>query len=255
MSRSLSTHLKPTVLTLPPSSPVANSPPPYLHPPHSLVFAPMRTTRCGGIRAAAADGGRDSLDHLQKANTNGMRRPQSQSQSPVQAQPKRRTAPVAPTGLWDRFPTARTVQQMMETMETMMEDPLAYSGTWPSPLPSGGDGYSRGRTPWEIKEGENEYKMRFDMPGMTKEDVRVWVEETMLVVKAEKSPKRTAEKAVAEEKEEEWSTKSYGRYSCRIALPENVEFEKIRAEVRDGVLYITIPKASSSGKILDINVQ
>lgn len=144
---------------------------------------------------------------------------------------------------------------MMETMERMMEDPFAYSGTWPSPLPSRGDGYSQGRTPWEIKEGESEYKMRFDMPGMTKEDVRVWVEEKMLVVKAEKSPKRTAENAVAEEEGEEWSAKSYGRYSSRIALPENVEFEKIRAEVRDGVLYITIPKANSSGKILDINVQ
>lgn len=143
----------------------------------------------------------------------------------------------------------------METMERIMDDPFAYSGTWPSPLPSGGDGYSRGRTPWEVKEGESEYKMRFDMPGMTKEAVRLWVEEKVLVVKAEKSPKRTAENAVAEEEEEEWSAKSYGRYSSRIALPENVEFEKIRAEVKDGVLYITIPKASSRGKILDINVQ
>ena len=52
-----------------------------------------------------------------------------------------------------------------------------------------------------------------------------------------------------------WSAKSYGKYSCRIALPENVEFEKIRAEVKDGVLYITIPKSTSDGKILDINVQ
>ncbi|KAI3426752.1 SHSP domain-containing protein, partial [Psidium guajava] len=253
MSPSLSTHLKPTVLPLPSSS-VANSPPSCRHPLLSLAFAPVTTTRCGVIRAAAANDGRESLDHLQRA-ANGVRRPQSQSQ--VQGQPKRRTAPVAPIGLWDRFPTARTVQQMMETMDRMMEDPFAYSGTWPSPLPSGGDRYSRGRTPWEIKEGESDYKMRFDMPGMTKEDVRVWVEEKMLVVKAEKSPKRAAESAaaVAEEQEEEWSAKSYGRYSSRIALPENVEFEKIKAEVRDGVLYITIPKANSSGKVLDINVQ
>ncbi|KAK3418946.1 hypothetical protein EUGRSUZ_H04692 [Eucalyptus grandis] len=260
MSRSLCTRLEPTVLPLPPSAAATNSPAPYRRPLHSVAFAPMRAARCGGIRAeATANGGRDSLDHLQRANTNGMRRPQSQSQSQsqsqVQAQPKRRTTPVAPVGLWDRFPTARTVQQMMETMERIMDDPFAYSGTWPSPLPSGGDGYSRGRTPWEIKEGESEYKMRFDMPGMTKEDVRLWVEEKVLVVKAEKSPKRTAENAVAEEEEEEWSAKSYGRYSSRIALPENVEFEKIRAEVKDGVLYITIPKASSRGKILDINVQ
>ncbi|KAA8529691.1 hypothetical protein F0562_034209 [Nyssa sinensis] len=142
---------------------------------------------------------------------------------------------------------------MMETMERMMEDPFAYSGGWPSPVPNETGGYSKGRTPWEIMEGEGEYKMRFDMPGITKDDVKVWVEEKMLVVKAEKVAKKKNENG--EEEDEEWSAKSYGRYNSRIALPENVQFEKIKAEVKDGVLYITIPKASSTFKILDINVQ
>ncbi|XP_062110551.1 small heat shock protein, chloroplastic-like [Humulus lupulus] len=190
---------------------------------------------------------RDNLDHLQRAT----------KPHPPQAPPKKRVAPAAPVGLWDRFPTARTVQQMIETMDRMMEDPLEYSSGWSSPLPNEATPYKRGRTPWEIKEGETEYKMRFDMPGMTKEDVQVWVEEKMLVVKAEKEPKKKKENGVinGEGDEEEWSAKSYGKYSCRIALPENIQFEKIRAEVKDGVLYITIPKATVSSKIFDINVQ
>lgn len=165
------------------------------------------------------------------------------------------------TGLWDRFPTARTVQQMMDTMDRLMEDPFAFNnGAWASssPMPSENGGYSRGRTPWEIKEGEGEYKMRFDMPGMTREDVKVWVEEKMLVIKAEKAPnkKKTAENGEEEEEDDgEWSAKSYGRYNSRIALPENIEYQKIRAEVKDGVLYITIPKASVSGKVFGINVE
>lgn len=143
----------------------------------------------------------------------------------------------------------------------MLEDPFAYSGTWPSPLPRETGGYnSRGRTPWEIREGENEYKMRFDMPGMTKEDVKVWVEEKMLVVKAEKATKKkpngnSNNGGLIEDDYEDWSAKSYGRYSSRIALPENVQFEKISAEVKDGVLYITIPKATANGRVFDINVQ
>ncbi|XVE74871.1 hypothetical protein DITRI_Ditri12bG0053300 [Diplodiscus trichospermus] len=191
---------------------------------------------------------RDSLDHLQRATKQQHSQPN-----------KKRVGPVAPVGLWDRFPTARTVQQMMETMERMVEDPFACSGTWPSPLPSENGGYSRGRTPWEIKEREGEYKMRLDMPGMTKDDVKVWVEETMLVVKAEKVPKKKIngedQSGEGAEEEEEWPAKSHGRYSRRIALPENVVFEQIKAEVKDGVLFITIPKASSSGRILDIHVQ
>ncbi|KAL9992902.1 putative Heat shock protein [Helianthus debilis subsp. tardiflorus] len=151
--------------------------------------------------------------------------------------------------LWDRFPTARTVQQMMDTMERLMEEPPAYrGGTWGSQgEPT--NTYTRGRTPWEIKEGEEDYKLRFDMPGLTKEDVKVWVEETMLVIKAEKLVKDNNDM-----EGHEWSAKSFGKYSFRIALPENIQFEKIKAEVRDGVLYVTIPKAPLSSKILDINV-
>ncbi|XP_035539866.1 small heat shock protein, chloroplastic-like [Juglans regia] len=221
-----------------------SSKPPCPALPH--LFKPIggRGPSPNGIRAIAGET-RDNLDHLQRAN------------KPQQSNPKKRAAPVAPIGLWDRFPTARTMQQMMETMDRMMEDPFTYSGGWPEPLPSGRGGYSRGRTPWEIKEGESEYKMRFDMPGMTKEDVKVWVEEKMLIVKAEKVPKKQqAERQEnGEEEDQDWSAKSYGRYSSRIALPENIQFEKIKAEVKDGVLYITIPKASSPGKVLDINVQ
>ncbi|KAI8537809.1 hypothetical protein RHMOL_Rhmol09G0052500 [Rhododendron molle] len=58
-----------------------------------------------------------------------------------------------------------------------------------------------------------------------------------------------------EEEEGEWPARSYGKYSFRIALPENVQFEKIKAGVRDGVLYISIPKAEFSSKVLDINVE
>ncbi|BFG16238.1 hypothetical protein CerSpe_025130 [Prunus speciosa] len=228
------------------------------------IFLPMssgwRTKNCpspvfskpvkNSLRAMARDA-RDNLDHLQRATT------KHQQQPPPQ--PKRRVAPAPPVGLWDRFPTARTVQQMMETMERMMDDPFAYSGGsgWASPLPTETGGYSRGRTPWEIQESDADYKMRFDMPGMTKEDVKVWVEEKMLVVKAEKVTKKK-ENGVKEEENnggDEWSAKSYGRYNSRIALPENIQFEKIKAEVKDGVLYISIPKATSSSKILDIHVE
>ncbi|KAH9772804.1 SHSP domain-containing protein [Citrus sinensis] len=196
-------------------------------------------------QAATGESRRDNFDHLQRANSKHH-----------QPQSKKRVAPVPPVGLWDRFPTARTVQQMMETMERMLEEPFAYSGAWPLPLPTETGGFnSRGRTPWEIKEGENEYTMRFDMPGMTKQDVKVWVEEKMLVVKAQKVPKNKKKESQvnsnnnngngeADEEEGDWSAKSYGSLT------------KITAEVKDGVLYVTIPKPShNNGRILDINVQ
>ncbi|GLU21779.1 hypothetical protein SLE2022_378950 [Rubroshorea leprosula] len=228
---------------LPSSNPISHQKLLVFRFPQQLKQSNQCSFNNGAIKAMAGET-RDNLDHLQRTPSKPL------------PQPRKKVGSVAPIGLWDRFPTARTVQQMMETMDRIVEDPFAYSGTWPSPLPSDTSGYSRGRTPWDIKEGEGEYRMRFDMPGMTKEDVKVWVEEKMLVVKAEKVPKKKINgRENGEEEEEDWSAKSYGRYNSRIALPENVEFEKIKAEVKDGVLYITIPKASKNAKILDINVQ
>ncbi|KAK3183719.1 hypothetical protein Dsin_031005 [Dipteronia sinensis] len=209
----------------------------------------LRTGRvCNTVKAVAEK--RDNLDHLKRAAIQ------------YQPQQKKKAAQVSSPGTWERFPNARTVRQMMETMEGIMEDPFAYSGNWPS-VPGrardGYNGYNRERTPWAIKERENEYKIRIDMPGMTKNDVKVWIEEkNMLVIKAEKVPRKRENQMNVDENpadEEEWPNSSYGSYGSRIALPENIEFEKINAEVKDGVLYLTIPKASTTSKVVSINVQ
>ncbi|XP_074589470.1 small heat shock protein, chloroplastic-like [Curcuma longa] len=211
------------------------------------VSVPRRSPADLSVKSMAGEG-RDSLDHLQRAS-----KIKQQQEPPQRGAAKRAVAPPSsPIGLWDRFPSARTVQQMMDTMERILEDPFAYGGaSFPaSSVDEFGGNYRRGRIPWEIKEEQSVYRMRFDMPGMTKHDVKVWVEEKMLVIKAEKLPKEGEEEAAAD-----WSAKSYGRYNSRIALPENIDLGKIKAEVKDGVLYVTIPKASPSSKVMDISVQ
>ncbi|CAN6470316.1 unnamed protein product [Victoria cruziana] len=206
---------------------------PLIYGKSSTTYAHLRTTN---FRPLAMAESRDGLDHLQRGSKQHQRHHQPLS-----------------LGLWDRFPAAKTVQQMVEAMDRMTDDPFGYSPSFRD------DGYRRGRTPWEIRESEEEFRMRFDMPGMTKEDVKVWVEEKMLVVKAEKlntEKKRNEERGEEKEKKEgKWPAKSYGRYSSRIALPDTVQVEKIKAEVKDGVLYITIPKTRIASRIFDINVQ
>ncbi|KAL8224541.1 hypothetical protein R6Q57_020016 [Mikania cordata] len=211
--------------------------------PSSLLLIPNTQNKNPKFTIIKAQSGNG--DQLQKTSIN----------TPQQKQIiKKRPAQSPPIGLWDRFPTARTVQQMMDTMERLMEESPSYRGVSDSAWGSHNStsSYSRGRTPWEIKEGDQDYKLRFDMPGMTKKDVKVWVEEKMLVLKAEKLQKDNNGESDVDE--DEWSAKSYGKYSFRIALPENIQFEKIKAEVKDGVLYVIIPKAPISSKIFDINV-
>lgn len=165
---------------------------------------------------------------------------------------------------WDRFPAARTVQQMMETMARLAQDPFAYGSiACPSiPASEANNGYRSGRTPWAIKETDKGYKMRFDMPGMTKKDVKVWVEDNTLVVEVEKVlPERTQDGQVdnvsadLDVEEDEWPAESYGKYKSRVGLPETVNVEKIKAEVKNGVLYVIVPKARGKNQKIEINVQ
>lgn len=168
-----------------------------------------------------------------------------------QVQPKMKVPQASPKVLLNRFPVARTVQQMMDTMERMVDDPFVYGGASPL-IVAGDEEYSKGKIPWVIKEGQKDYKMRFNMPGMNKNDVKVWIEENMLVVKAEKvhgelhEGQVNGDEGLSTKHEEDWPANSYGRYNHRIALPENIEFDKIKAQVKDGILYVTIPKASTS---------
>lgn len=96
-------------------------------------------------------------------------------------------------------------------------------------------------------EDDNEIKIRLDMPGLSKEDVKVCVEDDVLVING--GNKRE------EGENDSWSARSYSSYNTRLLLPENCETEKIRAELKNGVLNITIPKAKVESKVVDINVE
>ncbi|QCD78294.1 HSP20 family protein [Vigna unguiculata] len=215
----------------------------------SVKLLPLSSTGnrtfCNNVKAKA--GGEASLQKLKQ-------------QQQQQLQPKMRVPQASPKVLLNQFPVARTVQQMMDTMERMVENPLVYDSTSPW-IVAGDDEYSKGKIPWAIKEGQKDYRMRFNMPGMNKDDVKIWVEENMLVVKAEKTLREHHEaqansnEEISTKYEEDWPANSYGRYNHRIALPENIEFDKIKAQVKDGILHVTIPKANTSAKVINIDVQ
>ncbi|KAF8701786.1 hypothetical protein HU200_033104 [Digitaria exilis] len=211
------------------------------------------------------NGSTDSLDHLQRPSK--PRQHQQQGSAP-----RRRVIQTTPFGLWDSFPEARTLDQMVRTMERIMDGegdddrvlvvpasavPRAENGGVAVPAGAATAAYRRGRTPWEVRERAGEYLVRFDMPGMTREDVRVSVQDRKLVVAAEKAgaKEKSSEEAEEDEEGEAWPTASFGRYRTRVELPENVDVERIAAEVRDGVLYLTIPKLSAGGKVVNIQVQ
>lgn len=68
------------------------------------------------------------------------------------------------TDIWDPFVGDRSLRQMLNTVERLFADPIFGS---PSPATA-----LDLRTPWDVKEDDDAYKLRFDMPGLSKEEVR-----------------------------------------------------------------------------------
>jgi HSP20 family protein len=110
--------------------------------------------------------------------------------------------------LWGRFPMART-----------------------------GEGVEEFLPPADVIERDKEYLIKVDLPEVRKEDVKVLFEGGVLTVRGER-------KVEKEEKGERMfrTERFYGTFERSFALPEDVDAEAIRAECRDGVLMLHLPK-------------
>jgi HSP20 family protein len=100
-----------------------------------------------------------------------------------------------------------------------------------------------------ISETEKEYIIRAELPEVKKEDIKVQLANGVITLSGE----RKREKEHSGENEIRIES-FYGTFSRSFALPENIETNGIRAESRDGVLHIHIPKTVAS-KPKQVNVE
>ena len=97
-----------------------------------------------------------------------------------------------------------------------------------------------------VFETEKEYKVELAAPGMTKEDFNVHIdEENNLVISMEKKTENKEEKKEGRYLRREFS---YSKFQQTMILPDDVDKEKISAQVENGVLNIDLPKLSEQEK-------
>ncbi|OYZ22299.1 MAG: hypothetical protein B7Y39_07805 [Bdellovibrio sp. 28-41-41] len=93
----------------------------------------------------------------------------------------------------------------------------------------------------EVAEEGGNFVMKFDLPGVPKELVKVEVENDRLTIHAERK-----EEKKSESKKKYISEMSYGSYTRTFTLPGPVEEKKVDAKFENGVLTVTIPKTEST---------
>ncbi len=99
----------------------------------------------------------------------------------------------------------------------------------------------RSSRPWtpavDIFETENELVIKADLPDVDMKDIQVEIENGTLSLKGER-------KFESEEKNHGYHRieRSYGSFARHFSLPDTVEPDKVKAEYKNGVLNVTLPK-------------
>jgi HSP20 family protein len=103
----------------------------------------------------------------------------------------------------------------------------------------------------DIFETKNEIVVKAELPGVHKEDVKVNVENGILMIRGER-------KLEEETKREDYyrMERSYGEFARSFTLPTLVDANKITADFKHGVLRVTLPKREEAkSKAVEVTVK
>ncbi len=116
-----------------------------------------------------------------------------------------------------------------------------FDGFWLSPFGETETWAGTYLPPVNVREEDNQVTVSAELPGMKEDDIDVTVRRDVVRIAGEK-------KEEAETKEEDFyrMESSYGRFDRQIELPAEVDEDQAKAEFKNGVLTITMPKSEES---------
>ena len=94
--------------------------------------------------------------------------------------------------------------------------------------------------PVDIKEFDNEYKVRIEIPGVKKEQLEIDANKNCIKLKAEKTEEK-------EEKDSKYhkSEFKYGQFERNVYFPTDIDIANTKVKLHDGILKICAPKLQS----------
>ncbi|GFQ04600.1 26.5 kDa heat shock protein mitochondrial [Phtheirospermum japonicum] len=182
--------------------------------------AEEKSSPAGEVAVAVADGGKKSKLFPRRRSKRSLWRRNNRDYVPA---------------IWDLFPSGlgNALLQATENINRLTEN----------------------LSPWHLlgraKEHDDVYKLRYQMPGLAKEDVKITVEDGVLNIRGEHK-----EEEEEGSDDEYWSARSYGYYNTSVLLPDDAKVDEIKAEMKDGVLNIVVPKSERAKKdVKEVEVQ
>ena len=139
-----------------------------------------------------------------------------------------------------RFDPFRDLQRVQDEMSKLFDDRLLAR-----------NGESVGWTPKvDIFEDEEGVALRFELAGVEPKDVDIRFENGVLTLRGDR-------KMESEDRRDNYHRVelAYGTFTRSFSLPATIDAEKIRAESKNGVLTVTLPKkAEAKPKSIQVKV-
>ncbi|MBM4054614.1 MAG: Hsp20/alpha crystallin family protein [Planctomycetes bacterium] len=121
---------------------------------------------------------------------------------------------------------------MMDTFKNEMNKLFdTFSGT-------GGEASFRGWIPpLDVSETKENVIVKAEIPGVDPQEINISIKDDILTIKGEK-------KGEKEEKGKNYHfiERRYGSFARSVSLPASVKYEQTKAEYKNGILVITLPK-------------
>jgi len=93
----------------------------------------------------------------------------------------------------------------------------------------------------DMYDDEKEIVVKAEVPGIDKTDINITVTDNTLIIKGE-----TKKEEETKEEDYYYAERTFGSFSRRLELPEKVQESKIKANFKDGILEVHLPKASEA---------
>jgi HSP20 family protein len=104
---------------------------------------------------------------------------------------------------------------------------------------------SLARTNWlpalDVVEDKDNYLIQAELPGLKREDIKVSLEDGTLTISGERKIETRSEDSSVHRVE-----RFSGRFERSIGLPATVSADKVKADYKDGVLTVTLPKTEQA---------
>jgi HSP20 family protein len=102
----------------------------------------------------------------------------------------------------------------------------------------------------DVYEDKDNLYVKVEVPGMKREDIDVSLHEGSLSISGERKSEQKHEDAEVYRAE-----RFFGRFQRTVTLPAPVAADKVKAQYKDGILTVTLPKTEEAKpKHIDVNV-